>query len=146
MIRPRAGWLVASCAAVIAMSGWLPWLTTKANGGGHASAIAGTAGNLVLMPRSAGQLIVLLASVLIVAGAMTARGLSPRPASSATLVISLMILALTVWYHHLYVRPPIAAAYGFYVGAAAAIGAVMFSAWAVVSVWTAGPATARATQ
>ena len=62
---------------------WLPWLTTRAAGGGRASAIGGTVGSLVLPPRfGAGQLIVLLASALIVTGAMAARNLSPRLAAS----------------------------------------------------------------
>jgi uncharacterized membrane protein YphA (DoxX/SURF4 family) len=126
------------CAAVVAISGWLPWLTTRANGGGHASAIGGTFGSLGLPPRfGAGQLIVLLASTLIVAGAMTARGLSARAAAIAALVISLLVGGLTVWYYHLNVNPPVAAAYGLYIGAAGAAGAVTFSLWAVVSAWAA---------
>ena len=77
MLRPRPGWLVALCAAILAVSAWLPWLTTTADGGGRANAIGGTVGNLVLPPRfGAGQLIV-LASTLIVAGAMAARGCRP---------------------------------------------------------------------
>jgi hypothetical protein len=134
MIRPQPGWLVTLCAAVIAVSGWLPWLTTRVNGGGHASAIGGTFGSIVLPPRfGAGQLIVLAASALIVAGAMTARGLSPRLAAIAALVISLLIGALMVWYYHLNVRPPLAAAYGLYLGAAGAVCAVVFSVWAVIT-------------
>jgi hypothetical protein len=135
MIRPRPGWLVALCAAVVAISGWLPWLTTSANGGGHASAIGGTMGSLVLPPRfGAGQLIVLLASMLIVAGAMTARGLSPRASAPAALVISALVAALTAWYYHLNVKPPVGAAYGLYIGAVGAVGAVLCSVWALVAV------------
>src|SRR5690242_496816 len=105
MVRLRPGWLVVLSAAVLAVSGWLPWLTTTAEGGGHASAIGGTAGSLVLPPRfGVGQLIVLLASALIVAGAMTARGLSARMSALAAVLISLLILGLTVWYHHVNVR------------------------------------------
>ena len=66
MVRPRPGWLVALCAAILAVSAWLPWLTTTADGGGRANAIGGTVGNLVLPPRfGAGQLIVLLASGIV---------------------------------------------------------------------------------
>jgi hypothetical protein len=138
MFRPRPGWLVALCAAVIAISGWLPWLTTSANGGGHASAIGGTVGSLVLPDRfSAGQLIVLLASTLIVAGAMAARGLSPRTAALAAFGISLAIGALTVWYFRLNVHGAVVAGYGLYIGAAASIGAVVFSVWAVFWAWAA---------
>jgi len=72
MIRLRPGWLVVLFGVVIAISGWLPWRTTTSNGGGHANAIGGTVGNLVPLSKfDAGQLIVLLASTLIVAGAMT---------------------------------------------------------------------------
>jgi hypothetical protein len=136
MFRPRPGWLVALCAAVIAISGWLPWLTTSANGGGHASAIGGTVGSLVLPHRfGAGQLIVLLASALMVAGAMSARDLSPKAAALAAFGISLVIGALTVWYFRLNVHGVVAAGYGLYIGAAGSAGAVVFSVWAVFSAW-----------
>jgi hypothetical protein len=137
MFRPRPGWLVALCAALLAVSAWLPWLTTRSGGGGHASAIGGTAGSLVLPHRfGAGQLIVLLAATLIVAGAMTARELSARLASAAALVISLVLVALTAWYYHLNVRPPVAAGYGWYVGAVLTVAASAFSVWAVVGALT----------
>jgi hypothetical protein len=133
MARPRPGWLVALCAAILAVSVWLPWLTTSALGGGHASAIGGTVGSLELTSGfGAGQLIVLLTSALLVAGAMTARGLSARMASIGALVISLLIGLLTFWYFHLYVSPPVSAAYGLYMGAAGALGAICFSAWALI--------------
>ena len=140
MIRPRAGWLVALCAAVVSISGWLPWLTTKANGGGRASAIGGTVGSLEHQLPSrfgAGQLIVLLAATLIVAGAMTARGLSPRAAALSAFAISLLVGALTVWYFRHNVHDPVDAGYGLYVGAVAAVGAVVCSIWAVFSAWAA---------
>ena len=138
MVRLRPGWLVALCAAVIVISGWLPWLTTAANGGGHASAIGGTVGSLELPHRfGAGQLIVLLASTLIVAGAMAARGLSPRTAAMAAFAISLTIGALTVWYFRLNVHGVVAAGYGLYIGGAASIGAVVFAVWAVFAAWAA---------
>ena len=79
-----------------------------------------------------GQLIVLLAATLIVAGAMAARGLSARVASAAALAISVLLVVLTVWYYRLYVYPPVSAGYGLYVGAAAAIAAVVLSVWAMV--------------
>ena len=65
MARLRPGWLVTLCAAILAVSVWLPWLTTSALGGGRANAIGGTVGSLVL-PRGfgAGQLIALLTSTL----------------------------------------------------------------------------------
>ena len=129
------------CAAVVAVSGWLPWLTTRAGGGGHASAIGGTFGSLDLPPRfGAGQLIVLLASALLVAGAMTARGLAARVSALAALSISALLALLTVWYYHLNVKPPVAAGYGLYLGAAGVIGGVMFSVWAVIAALAAGVA------
>src|ERR1700739_2106442 len=92
MIRLQPGWLVVLFAAVIAISGWLPWRTTSIDGGGHSNAIGGTVGNLVPLSKfDAGQLIVLLASALIVAGAMTARGLSMRTSAVAALVLSAWI-------------------------------------------------------
>jgi hypothetical protein len=137
--RLRPGWLVAFFALVISASAWLPWLTTAVNGGGWASAIGGAHGNLVL-PRGfgAGQLIVLLSSALLVVGAMVGRGLSARLASTAALTISLLIVALTVWYYKLNVNPPVSAQYGLYVGAVAAICAVACSIAAVIAALTSG--------
>lgn len=133
MMRVRPGWLVALCAAVLSVSVWLPWLTTSVNGGGHANAIGGSVGSLMLPPRfGAGQLIVLLSSTLLVAAAMAARGLSARWAAGTALANSLLIVALTAWYYHLNVGSAVAAGYGLYIGAAGAVGAVCFSVWAVV--------------
>ncbi|MDT5131131.1 MAG: hypothetical protein QOE41_442 [Mycobacterium sp.] len=143
--RWRPGWLVVVCGAVVAGSGWLPWLTTHAGGGGHASAIGGAVGSLVLPPRfGAGQLIVLLASTLIVAGAMTARGFSTRMSAIAALLISALLALLTAWYYHLNVKPPVGAGYGFYVGAAGVAGALVFSVWAVIAGMTASQSMSRA--
>lgn len=134
MARPHPGWLVALCAAILAFSVWLPWLTTAVDGGGRANAIGGAVGSMVLPPRfGVGQLIVLLASALLVAGAMVARSLSPKLASTAALTISVLIVALTVRYYHLNVHPPVSAAYGLYIGAACAVGAVGLSIWALVA-------------
>lgn len=132
--RLRPGWLVAFFAAVVAVSAWLPWLTTSVNGGGWANAIGGSIGSLRLPPGfGAGQLIVLLSSALVVAGAMIGRGLSPRLASIAALFISLLIGVLTWWYYTINVKPPVSAAYGLYVGAVSTAAAVCCSVWAVVS-------------
>lgn len=126
--------MVALCAVVLSTSTWLPWLTTKVNGGGWANAIGGTHGSLEL-PRGfgAGQLIVLLSSALLVAGAMVGRGLSTRAASVATLVISLLVVALLVLYYRRNVSVQVTAEYGLYVGAVAAAGAVACGLWAVIS-------------
>lgn len=131
--RLRPGWLVAFFAVVVSASAWLPWLRTTVNGGGWANAIGGAHGNLEL-PRGfgAGQLIVLLASTLLVVGAMIGRGLSVKLASVAALLISLLIVALTVWYYKLNVNPPVSAEYGLYVGAGAAVCAVVCSLVAVI--------------
>jgi hypothetical protein len=139
MSRLRPGWLVALCAAILAVSAWLPWLTTRADGGGRANAIGGIVGNLPVPPPGfgVGQLIVLLAATLMVVGAMAARGLSARLASSAALAISMLLVVLTVWYYRLYVYPPVSAGYGFYVGAAVAIAAALLSVWAMVAAWAA---------
>jgi hypothetical protein len=137
MARLRPGWLVALCAVVLAVSAWLPWLTTRADGGGRANAIGGVVGTVQAPPPGfgVGQLIVLLAATLIVAGAMAARGLSARMASSAALAISVLLLVLTVWYYRLYVYDPMSAGYGLYLGAVAAIAAVLLSVWAMVAAW-----------
>lgn len=138
MTRLRPGWLVALFAAILSGSAWLPWLTTRVNGGGWANAIGGSIGSLE-PPRGfgAGQLIVLLSSTLLVAGAMVGRGLSTRLASVAALVISLLIAALTVWYYNINVNPPVLAAYGLYIGAASTVCALCCSVWALISSWVA---------
>jgi O-antigen/teichoic acid export membrane protein len=134
MARLRPGWLVALFAATVSVSAWLPWLTTGSNGGGWANAIGGSIGNLHLPPGfGPGQLIVLLSSTLLVAGAMVGRGLSVKPASVAALAISLVVVALTVWYYDVNVKPPVSAGYGLYVGGAAAAAAVLCSVWALAS-------------
>jgi hypothetical protein len=139
MTRLRPGWLVALFGAVLSVSAFLPWLTTSVNGGGWANAIGGSIGSLEL-PQAfgVGQLIVLLSSTLLVAGAMVGRGLSTRLASVAALIISLLIAVLTVCYYNINVRPPVSAAYGLYIGAASAAGAVGCSVWALISSLAAG--------
>jgi hypothetical protein len=139
MSRIRPGWLVALFAATLSVSVWLPWLTTGTGGGGWANAIGGSIGSLHLPGRfGQGQLIVLLASALLVAGAMVGRGLLAKSASIAALVISLLVAALTVRYYDVNVKPPVSAAYGLYVGGGAAAAAVVCSVWASVSALRSG--------
>ena len=137
--RLHPGWLVALFATVVWGSAWMPWLTTKVNGGGWASAIGGTHGSLIL-PRGfgAGQLIVLLSSTLLVAGALLGRGLSVRLASVAALVVSLLIVAVTVWYYKLNVNPPVSAEYGLYVGAVGAGCAAVCALASVIAALASG--------
>lgn len=131
----RPGWLVSVFAAVLSVSAWLPWLTTPVGGGGRASAIGGTVGSIDLPQRfGAGQLIVLLSSVLIVLGAMAARGVSQRLAAAAAVVLSVLVAVLTWWYFHVNVIPPVAAGYGLYIGAVSAVAVLACSAWTLVSV------------
>jgi hypothetical protein len=85
---------------------------------------------------------VLLASTLIVAGAMTARGLSARTSAVAALLLSVWIGALTVVYYRQKVHPPIDAAYGLYISAVATVAAAICSLWALFSAL----ASARAMQ
>ncbi|KUI02434.1 hypothetical protein [Mycobacterium sp. IS-3022] len=135
MSRLRPGWLVALCGAIVSVSAWLPWLTSN---GARISAIGGVVGELSgpAPGFGVGQLIALLASILIVAGAMSARGFSARLASSAALSISVLLVVLTVWYHRLYVYPPVTAGYGLYLGVAVAVVAAFLSVWAMVSAWS----------
>jgi hypothetical protein len=134
MLRLRPGWMVALFAAAVSVSAWLPWLTTGTGGGGWANAIGGSFGSLHL-PHGfgPGQLIVLLSSALLVAGAMVGRGLSARAASIGALVISLIVGALMVRYYSVNVKPPVSAAYGLYVGAVAAAAALLCSVWALAA-------------
>lgn len=138
MARLRPGWLVALCALVLAVSAWLPWLTTAADGGGRANAIGGKLGTIAVPPPGfgVGQLIVLLASTLIVAAAMAARQLSARLASSVALSISAIIGALLAWYFRLYVHAPVAAGYGMYLAAAMTVLAIVGSVLTMVVAWS----------
>jgi hypothetical protein len=140
MARLRPAWFVVLCAFVLLVSAWLPWLTTSAGGGGRANAIGGKLGQIAVPPPGfgVGQLMVLLSATLIVAAAMAARGLSARIASTAALSISVLLTVLTWWYLRLYVAPPVAAGYGFYIGGAATAVAVVLSVLAMVAAWSEG--------
>ena len=134
MARLRPGWLLVLSAAGLSVSSWLPWLTTSALGGGRASAIGGTVGSITLAARfGAGQLIVLLSSVLVVLGAMVARDLAPRLSAGVAVVFALLTAVLTWWYYHANVRPPVAAGYGLYVGAVFVLGVLVCSVWALLA-------------
>ncbi|BBZ00157.1 hypothetical protein MFAL_36230 [Mycolicibacterium fallax] len=131
VIRP--GWLVALSATVVMVSAWLPWLTTQAGGGGRVSAAGGAVGSLAAPDGfGAGQLILLLCSVLLVAAAMAARDLMPLTAAIATLVLSLGLCVLIWWYHHSSVGGAVGAGYGWYLGATGAGAAAALSVWTLV--------------
>jgi hypothetical protein len=133
MARLRPGWLVALFAAGLSVATWLPWLT--APGGGRSSAIGGSFGDISVPGRfGAGQLIVLLASVLVVLGAMVARGVAPRAAGIVAVVTSVVVAGLTWWYFHAQVVAPLTAGYGFYVGAGCVLAVLACSVWALVVV------------
>jgi hypothetical protein len=134
MSRLRPGWMVALFAAMVSMSVWLPWLTTGRGGGGWATAIGGSVDGLHVQQRfGTVQLIVLLSSALLVAGAVVGRGLSARTAPVAALVISLGVIALMVRYYSVNVKPPVSAAYGLYLGGVAAAAALLCSVWALAA-------------
>ncbi len=133
MARLRPGWLVSLFAAGLSVSCWLPWLTTPVGGGGRASAIGGTFGGITLASRfGAGQVIVLLSSVLIVLGAMAARGLSARPAAGAAVVVSVLIGVLAWWFFQVNLVAPMRVGFGFYIAAVCGVGALLCSIWALV--------------
>jgi hypothetical protein len=126
--------MVALFAAMVSMSVWLPWLTTGRGGGGWATAIGGSVDGLHVQQRfGTVQLIVLLSSALLVAGAVVGRGLSARTAPVAALVISLGVIALMVRYYSVNVKPPVSAAYGLYLGGVAAAAALLCSVWALAA-------------
>lgn len=132
MLRPHPGWLITLFAAILSVSTWLPWLTSV---GGHANAVGGVVGDLVLPARfGAGQAIMLLSSVLLVAGAMIGRGLSVKLASVAAVTISLIIAVLVLWYYRHHVGAGVSPGYGLFLGAASTVGAVACCGWALTSV------------
>lgn len=123
-------------AVILMISAWLPWLTTGS--GARATAIGGKYRDDVGFPHDGfgvGQLFVLLTSALIVAAAMAARRLSPRISSSVALVISVLLAVLAVWFYRLYVVPPIAAGFGFYIAVGTAVVAMVLSVLAMVAAW-----------
>ena len=135
----RPGWLVVFFALVVSASAWMPWLRITRTGG-WANAAGGAHGNLALPPGfGAGQLIVLLSSSLLVVGAMVGCDLAVRFASIAALIISLLIVALTVWYYQINVNPPVLAEYGLYLGAAGAICAAACAVPSIVAALASGP-------
>lgn len=88
----------------------------------------------MLPPRfGAGQLIVVLAAVLVVLGAMAAREISPRLAAGAAVLTSLFLVVLTWWFHRTNVHPPVTEGYGMYLGAGCALAALAASLWALAS-------------
>lgn len=122
--------MVTLFAAVLSASTWLPWRTTA---GGRANALGGVVGDLPPTDGfGAGQLILLLASVLLVAGAMVGRGLSAKVSSIVALSISLLVMVLVVWYRQHYVAADMSAGYGLYLGAAGAVAAAACSVWALI--------------
>jgi hypothetical protein len=126
--------MVALFAAMVSMSVWLPWLTTGRGGGGWATAIGGSVDGLHVQQRfGTVQLIVLLSSALLVAGAVVGGGWSARTAPVAALVISLGVIALMVRYYSVNVKPPVSAAYGLYLGGVAAAAALLCSVWALAA-------------
>ena len=144
MSRLRPGWLVALCATILVVNAWMPWLRAD---GARASAVGGVVGDMDelrnrLSGFGVGQLIVLLAATLIVAGAMAARGLKARIASSAALALSVSFVVLTVFYYRLYVYTPVSADYGLYIGGGVAVAATLLSVMAMVAAWS--TATSRA--
>jgi len=68
---------------------------------------------------------------------MAARDLFGRLASTSALAISVLLVVLTMWYYRLYVYSPVSAGYGLYLGAAAAVCAVLLSVWAMLAAWSA---------
>jgi hypothetical protein len=59
--------------------------------------------------------------------------LSATPASVTALLISLIVVALTVRYYDVNVKPPVSAAYGLYVGGTGAAAAMLCSMWALAA-------------
>ena len=145
MTRVRPGWLVALCGVAVAVSAWFPWLTSTADGGGRANAIGGIAGAMPVPPPGfgVGQFVVLLASFLVVAGAMSARSISARLASTVALSISVILMVLALWYYRLYVYPPVTAGYGLYIGAAVSLMAVLLSVWTMLAAWKSSASATR---
>jgi len=64
---------------------------------------------------------------------MVARELFTRLAAVVAVLDAVLIAALGLWYYRLNVVAPITVGYGFYLGAAAVVGALGCSVWALVT-------------
>lgn len=120
--------MVALFAVAVAVSAWLPWLSTGIGSDGWGAAIGG---QHVQHRFGTAQLIVVLSSALLVAGAVVGRGLSTKGASVAALLISLAEVALLARYYSVNVKPTVPAAYGLYVGTVSAVAALVCAMWAL---------------
>ena len=56
------------------------------------------------------------------------------------MVVSVLVAVLVWWYFAANVSPPVAAGYGFYVGAVCALGVLACSVWALVCALSSGRA------
>ncbi|AKP57132.1 putative transmembrane protein [Mycobacteroides abscessus subsp. abscessus] len=139
----RAGWLIAFTGLVIGFSVWLPWLRTSASGGGRANAIGGATGSVVLPAGfGAGQLILLVSALLVVAGCMVGQHILHRIAPVAAGALALVLLALELLYYRTNIKPPIVTGYGFWVAICASAIAVALAIVALLS----RPSLSRSTQ
>ncbi|ALR10787.1 hypothetical protein BST43_05210 [Mycobacteroides saopaulense] len=130
----RVGWLIALTGLVMAFSVWLPWLRTSASGGGRANAIGGATGSVILPSGfGAGQLILLVSVLLVVAGCMVGQHILPRIAPIAAGVLALGLLALELLYYRANIKPPIVTGYGFWVAISASAVAVALAIVALLS-------------
>jgi len=111
MARLRPGWLVVLCAGVLAVSVWLPWLTSRADGAGVPARSTGSSAPAGNRRRgSVSGTIVLLASSLIVAGAMARAACSAECIERGTAFRCAFVL--TMWYYRLYGVLPVSRATG----------------------------------
>ncbi|MBA0048145.1 hypothetical protein [Mycobacterium sp. NPDC050853] len=130
----RAGWLIAFAGLVMAVSVWLPWLRTSASGGGRANAIGGAIGSVVLPAGfGAGQMILLVSALLVVAGCMVGQNILHRVAPIAAGVLALGLLGLELLYYRTNIKAPIVTGYGFWVAIAVSAIAVALSIVALLS-------------
>ncbi|WP_078282653.1 hypothetical protein [Mycobacteroides franklinii] len=130
----RVGWLIAFTGLVMAFSVWLPWLRTSASGGGRANAIGGATGSVVLPSGfGAGQMILLVSALLVVAGCMVGQHILHRIAPVAAGVLALALMGLELLYYRTNIKPPIATGYGFWVAISASAIAVALAIVALLS-------------
>ena len=138
MAGPRPGWLVALSAALVCRSAWLP-LTTSFIRAADVQRGSRTFGSITLPSRfGTGQLIVLLSSVLIVAGAMVARSLSPSSRGHHRTGPVVGDRDTHLVHYRLNVHSPVVAGYGFYLGAVFGVASVLCSVWALIAVFLGG--------
>ena len=109
---------------------WLPWLT---NDSGSVTGLGSATGNASASGGfGPGNLVLVLAAVTVLVGALRARMKSPLVTSVIALVVSVVALLLTFVYYGVNVDDRFFAGAGLYLSIVGLVVAVVASVWAII--------------